>query len=263
MMNHAMLFLSDEGITDPFKSDRTYFSRNNGPVGSESTSSDEGGVTWGNIYPGRSLISNGWSYWADSYGYGRSRFYFGMGWVCNPSLGHVNTPFRIVGQRTSEWSMMLRGQFYKDANNIIREIGIGSSSDFGPNSTQFRITSPLSGSGRVFTVTVGGVGSDVGTSMTSPVHPLGQATELLVTKKYNSATGQATYRLFINGALEASMTVTQADSINPTGMRVTAAAYMFDSPGLDGSREFYLSDDIFWQTCIATAAYTPAILPFE
>ncbi|WP_372400744.1 hypothetical protein ABMY26_36595 (plasmid) [Azospirillum sp. HJ39] len=247
---------------DPHAANVTFRFRGNGASGGYPTISDAGGVTWAYPDPARSSLSNAQTFWPNIYA--TSLLSNGNGTLCNPVIGHINTPYGPMITPGTNWSWMARIVVpftYENVASYIKMLGKGTVNLFDVYNTMGRIRMTISYQGTQvvgFDYTwpdptgAGGVVSLIvpNVSFSSPSTPL--YFELLITRSGNN-----TY-FFSNGVLVSSSNTGMASGAD---IATTKIATGCDTNGGGGSAAFYLNDETIWNSCITTTSYTPAILP--
>ncbi len=265
-MNAAALFM-DGGFScllDANAASLVYRFRANGSAGDQPTTNDAGvSLTWHYRDPTKAALTAAAKYWTE---YDTSMFFNGNGIICDPSVGDVNFPFRLFADGTASWSHMMRIiPGYTESGHQLKNIGINSSSwdindlmyslglNYDTSTGKLRVgTSWNDGTG------VSGGGWGVQSINANFLVPQTTAMEILVARDGPSKT---TY-LFVNGTLGGSLVGNPRSSgYDPATMKVATAGSANTGANMYAPA-FYLNDEYLWNTCIATASYTPQTQPF-
>ncbi|KAA0571066.1 hypothetical protein [Azospirillum sp. Sh1] len=265
-MNQAAL-LMDGGFSclrDPNAANLVYWFRANGLAGAHPTTSDGGATfTWHYRDSTKAALSSASKYWED---YDTSMFFNGNGIICDPSVGDSNFPFRLFADGAASWSHMMRIiPGYTESGVQLKNIGINNS-DWGTSDMMYSVGlnyDTPTGKLRVGTSWNDGTGTSGGGWGVQGINssilvPQTTPMEILITRDGPSKT---TYML-VNGTLAGSFVGSpRSAAYDPATMKVATAGSA--NAGANAyAPVFYLNDEYLWNTCIATASYTPKTQPF-
>lgn len=250
-------------VTDPYAANRTFTFYGNGDPGAKPTVPDVGSASW-RYRDTNASLSSGFKYFSD---YDTSLFFNGNGIICDPSAGDNNLVWQQFGPRFNSWSHMMRVSLPTNSGQIVqlKMIGINATT-WATNDLIYSITVIGSGSTwqpRLDILTnTGAIGNSAIVSGTT--YSTSTPLEILVTRNGNIDGTQGTTYFFVNGTLQGTFTGIYPGAASVTALKAANAGSANTGTNLFSGNDckYYLNDEYVWNTCIATASYTPQTKPF-